>query len=371
MNPTVAAFACTHSPNLPELLHRLNCSFALSTYQAGKVVMISALSPSRLIQLPRTFDKPMGIAADVSRLAIATLSEVVTFSNASRMAPNYPKQPNTYDALYLPRATYFTGEIDIHDLHWMGDALLAVNTRFSCLANIDQHYSFTPVWKPFFIERLLPADQCHLNGVAFENNRPAYVTALGKTDTPEGWRQNRESGGIVINVPSNSIVAEGLSMPHSPRIYDNKLYVLESAAGNLVCIEPSTGHKEVVLALNGFARGMDRIGDFVFIGLSKLRKKSGGSFEGLPIADKSIFCGVVVVHLPTARIVAHLKYENSVEEIYDVRIMPGMKRPGLINTKKGEHRLALTTPREDYWAILKENEGEKTDERSSPDPERA
>lgn len=364
MNPSVAAFACTHSPNLPELLLKLNCSLALSTYQAGKVVLISALNANRLIQLPRTFPKPMGIATDNSRLAIATLTEVIVFNNANRMALNYPKQPNTYDALFLPRATYFTGEVDIHDLHWTGENLLAVNTRFSCLAYIDHRFSFTPVWKPFFIPRITPQDQCHLNGVAFEDDKPKFVTALGRTDTPEGWRNNRENGGVVVDVPSNSLVADGLSMPHSPRIYDRKLFVLESASGNFVCIDPANGKKEIVLSLNGFARGMDKVGDYVFIGLSQLRKKSG-AFQDLPIAANSVFCGVVVVHLPTARIVSHLKYENSVEEIYDVRLMHGMKRPGLVSAQKGEHRLALTTPQEDYWAVLKE----EIHEEQNRDPE--
>jgi uncharacterized protein (TIGR03032 family) len=349
----VAAFTCTHSPNLPDLLRKLNCTIALSTYQAGKVVLISAVNETRLIQLPRTFPKPMGIGVNASRMAIATLTEVIVFNNASRMAPNYPQQPNTYDALYLPRATYFTGEVDIHDLHWVGETLLAVNTRFSCLAKIDHHFSFTPQWKPFFVSKITPQDHCHLNGVAFENDRPKFVTALGNTDEPEGWRKNKEKGGILIDVASNTIVADGLSMPHSPRIFNDKLYLLESAAGNLVCIDTASGKKDVIVALNGFARGMDKVGDFIFIGLSQLRKKSG-SFNDLPISGKSLFCGIVVVHLPTARIVGHLKYENSVEEIYDVRIMAGMRRPGLVSTQKLEHRLALTTPLEDYWAVLKE-----------------
>lgn len=352
MNEKVSTFTCTHSTSLPEILHKLNCTIALSTYQAGKVVLVSAINPTRLIQLPRTFAKPMGIGISAKSLAIATLTEVMVFNNASQMAPNYPQQPNTYDALFLPRATYFTGEIDIHDLHWIGDTLLAVNTRFSCLATIDHHFSFTPLWKPFFISKISPEDHCHLNGVAFENDSPKYVTALGKTNVPEGWRANKDKGGIVMDVPSNSIVAEGLSMPHSPRIYNNKLYVLESSAGNLVCIDPMNGKKEIIVSLDGFARGMDKIGDFLFIGLSKLRKKSA-TFNDLPIAKKSLFCGIVVVHLPTAKIVGHLKYENSVEEIYDVRIMPGMRRPGLVSAQKAEHRLALTTPEEDYWAILK------------------
>ena len=158
------------------------------------------------------------------------------------------------------------------------------------------------------------------------------------------------TGGVVVDVPSNGLLADGLAMPHSPRVYDGKLYLLESATGNLIYIDTPTGRKETVLALNGFARGMDKIGDFIFIGLSQLRKKSG-SFEGLPVSEKSVFCGVVVIHLPTARIVANLKYEDSVEEIYDVRIMKGMRRPGLVSAQKGEHRLALTTPDEDYWAL--------------------
>lgn len=353
MNPTAGAFTCTHSPNLPEILHQLNCTIALSTYQAGKLIFISVASKERLIQLPRSFAKPMGIAVSDSKLAIACQSEVMVFNNARRMAPNYPQQPNTYDALFLPRATYFTGEADIHDLHWVNETLLAVNTRFSCLAIIDHRFSFTPQWRPFFISRMTPDDHCHLNGVAFENGKPKFVTALGQTDTPEGWRANRENGGVVMDVLSNSIVAERLSMPHSPRIYDGNLYLLESSSGDLVRVDPANGKKESVVQLNGFARGMDRAGDFLFIGLSHLRKSSG-AFRDLPIAHKSPFCGVVVVHLPSARIVAELKYENSVEEIYDVRLLHGMKRPGLVSPQKAEHRLALTTPEEDYWAVIKE-----------------
>lgn len=357
MNPKVAPFTCTHSPNLPAILSELNCSLALSTYQAGKLVIVSALNKSRLIQLPRTFAKPMGIAAEPERLAIATLSEVVVFNNASRMAPYYPNQPGTYDALYLPRATYYTGEVDIHDLHWAGDALIAVNTRFSCLSRIDHRFSFTPLWKPFFISRLSPDDRCHLNGVAFENDAPRFATALGQTDTPEGWRKNREGGGVVLDIPSNTLVAEGLAMPHSPRIYDNRLYLLESALGHLVCIDPSNGKKETIVSLDGFARGMDKIGDYLFIGLSQIRKKPG-AFQDLTISGSAVFCGIVVVHLPSAKVVAQLKYENSVEEIYDVRIMRGMRRPGLVSIEKTAYRMALTTPDEDYWAVIKQDEHE-------------
>jgi uncharacterized protein (TIGR03032 family) len=355
MTAELPPFTCSHSPNLPELLFKLNCTIAISTYQAGKVILISAKDGNKLVQLPRSFQKPMGIATHGNKMAIATQSEVVVLNNARRMAASYPQQPATYDALYLPRASYYTGEVDIHDLHWTQDKLWAVNTRFSCLATIDHDFSFTPQWQPFFIEKITPDDQCHLNGVAFEEDVPKYVTAIGQSNKGDGWRATKANGGIVMNVPDNTIVAENLKMPHSPRLYDGKLYVLESATGDLTCVDPANGQKEVVTNLNGFARGMDKLGDFLFIGLSKLRKKST-TFNELPISGKAIICGVAVLHLSTAKVIGFLKYENSVEEIYDVRVLPGMRRPNLLNHTKIENRLALTTPREEYWAMLKEDE---------------
>jgi uncharacterized protein (TIGR03032 family) len=352
MNAEPLPFTCTHSPNLPEILHKLNCTIAISTYQAGKVILISATENNRLIQLPRSFQKPMGIAISGNKLAIATQNEVVVLSNAKRMAANYPQQPDTYDALYLPRAAYFTGELDIHDLHWEGDTLWAVNTRFSCLATIDHHHSFTPQWQPFFIKKSTPDDQCHLNGVAFENGKPKYATAIGHSSQGGGWRATKATGGILLDVGENKVIAENLQMPHSPRIYDGKLFVLESGSGNLLQIDPATSKKQIIATFTGFVRGMDKIGDLLFIGLSQLRKTSS-TFKDLPIAQKSIFCGVAVLHLPTAKVVGFLKYENSVEEIYDVRILNGMRRPNLLNHLKQEHRLPLTTPADDFWPMEK------------------
>jgi uncharacterized protein (TIGR03032 family) len=354
-------FTCTHSANLPDILFKMNCTLAISTYQAGKVIMISAPDSHKLIQLPRTFQKPMGISHDNDRMAIATQTEVVVLNNARKMALNYPQQPNTYDSLFLPRASYYTGEIDIHDLYWTKDKLWAVNTRFSCLSIINEQFSFTPVWKPFFIETTTPDDQCHLNGVTFENDLPKYVTAFGKSGTGGGWRATKANGGIAMDVAANAIIAEGLQMPHSPRLYDGKLYVLESASGELTLIDPSSGKKEVVASFNGFARGMDRMGDFLFIGLSLLRKKSP-TFSDLPIASKALSCGVAVFHLPSCKTVGYLKYENSVEEIYDVRVLGGMRRPNLLNHMKVENRLPLITPDHGYWAMQEENAEKKSTE---------
>ena len=138
-------------------------------------------------------------------------------------------------------------------------------------------------------------------------------------------------------------------MPHSPRIYDGQLYFLLSATGELARASLHTGKYEVVKKFNGFVRGMDKAGDYLFIGLSRLRKTSS-TFGNLPIAKASPFCGIVVVHLPTASIIGQLKYENSVEEIYDVKVIADKRRPGILNHTKEDFRYALTMPKGNFWA---------------------
>lgn len=355
MEKNLAPFSCTYSPNIPELLQQLNCSIAISTYQAGKVIFISPKDRDHLVQLPRQFSKPMGMALKGDKMALATLNEVIVMANNKELATTYPRQPKVYDSLFIPRAVHYTGELDIHDLHWTSRGLLAVNTRFSCLAYINDDFSFTPFWKPDFITNLTPDDCCHLNGLAMEGDTPRFVTVLGKTTTPQGWRSAKATGGCLIDIHTNEILADNLPMPHSPRIYDQKVYILLSATGELAEVDIKNKSYKVLKQLDGFVRGLDRMGDYIFIGLSKLRQTSQ-AFADLPIAKRSIFCGVVAMHLPTASIAGYIKYENSVEEIYDVKVLPGMLRPGILNLEKPEFRMALSTPTKTFWAQLPKEE---------------
>lgn len=349
-NPNaIPPFSCVHSPNFPDLLNQLNCTIAISTYQAGKVVFVSATDSNRLTQLPRTFKRAMGIAIEGKKMALATESEVVVFANSPELAVSYPKKPNTYDALYLPRTTYYTGNLDMHDLHFGNDGLWGVNTSFSCVCKIDSDYSFRPVWKPHFIDKLASEDRCHLNGLAMESGMPKYVSALGTGNTHQSWRESITSGGVVMHLESNEIVAQGLAMPHAPRIYDGKLYVLLSAKEQLICIDPETGTYDEVVHIPGFVRGMAKHGDYLFIGTSKLRKNSS-TFKHLKIAEEADIAGVTVVHLPSAKIVANLKWLASVDEIYDIQILPHTNRPNILNTYTDAHLEALMLPNTTYWA---------------------
>lgn len=348
-------FSCQFSPNLPELLVQLNITLAISTYQAGKVIFISATSNEDLIQLPRNFRKAMGIAIKAGKMAIAVQDEVIVLANSPELAGSYPPKPGTYDGLFLPRATYYTGHVDMHDLEWSGNDLWAVNTRFSCLSKVDSDYSFKPVWTPPFISRLAPEDRCHLNGMAFLDGNPKYTTALGATDTFEGWREHKASGGVIIDVETGQVVVDELAMPHSPRIYDGQLYCLLSALGQLIRVNTGSGSYEVLHQFDSYVRGMARYGDYLFIGLSKLRKKSS-SFGDLPIAEHSAHCAIEVLYMPSMSKVGRIQYLSSVEELYDVKVLEGMRRPNVLSTMKDDFRKALVIPGATFWAREKEND---------------
>jgi uncharacterized protein (TIGR03032 family) len=348
-------FQCTYTAGIPELLAELGCTLVLSTYQAGKVIFLSA-HPGGLIQLPRSFQKPMGLALDGNRLAVATRHQVVVLANDPKLTVYHPSQPGRYDGLFVPRAAYFVNEVDIHDMEWVGEELWAVNTLFACLCTLDHRYSFVPRWHPPFISRLAPEDRCHLNGVAFADGRPRFVSTLGTTDTPLGWRENRLSGGALVDVDSSELVLSNLPMPHSPRLYDGRLFLLLSLSGELVEVNPAQGRYEVIARVPGFVRGLARLGDYLFVGMSKLRP--GRVLGDLPLDREKLKPGVAIIHLPTGRVEGLIQYLTDCEEIYDVKVIPGLRRPGIIGLEDGMYLNALSTPQESFW-------GKPVDERPS------
>ena len=343
-------FSCIYTPSVPSLLQQLNCTIAISTYQAGKVIFLSPNANGKIIQLPRSFEKAMGIALKGDKMAIACKDEVIVLKNSKDLAIHYPKKNNIYDGLFMPRLTYFTGVLDVHDLDWAADdSLIGVNTAFSCIIKVDENYSFTPIWKPHFITKLASEDRCHLNGLAMENGKPKYVTAFNNGDTPKSWKDTVTTSGIVMDIDSNEIIATDIPMPHSPRMINGELYLLLSATGELVKMDVSSGKYDVITKIGGFVRGLSTVGDYAFIGLSKARSSSS-TFSKLNISEKDNVSGIVVVHLPTGKEVGRVIYQSSVEEIYDVQVLPNMIRPSILNTIKPEYKMGLSTPSTTYWA---------------------
>jgi len=274
-NPTNEAttpLRSVHTSNFSAILQELGASLLVTTYQAGKLVMLRP-DGDRLNTHFRTFSKPMGLAVDGDRLAIGTSVEIWEYHNLPAVARRL-EPAGRHDACFLPRSSVCTGDIQIHEMAWASGErqqpdpeLWFVNTRFSCLCTRSPIHSFVPRWRPPFITALAPEDRCHLNGLCLAEGRPAFVTALGTTDTHAGWRSNKKSGGVLMDVATGEIITRGLSMPHSPRWYDGRLWVLESGSGGFGCIDAATGKYEALTTLPGFTRGLDFCGPLAFIGL--------------------------------------------------------------------------------------------------------
>ena len=318
-------FHSVSTPSFTHLLARLRSSLLISTYQSGK--LICARDREGLLNTHfRDFDKPMGIAVAPGRFALATRTEIWDFRDMPEVAPKLDP-PGRHDACFLPRNRHTTGDALTHELAFAGGELWAVATAFSCLATLDPNHSFVPRWKPAFITGLSRTDRCHLNGVAVRDGRVAYVTALGQNDAPGGWRRGKASGGCLIETASSEVVCAGLSMPHSPRWHDDRLWLLESGRGELVTVDPATGARETVIELPGFTRGLAFAGNLAFVGLSQIRESS--TFGDLPLTQRlqERVCGVWAVDIRRGRIAGFLRFEDYVQEVFDVAVLPGVRFP--------------------------------------------
>jgi uncharacterized protein (TIGR03032 family) len=318
-------------------LREVNASLIFTTYQVGRFFLIGRQDPGRLAIVDRGLPRCMAVTAHDRDLYISSLRQVWRYTDS--LAPGQEHQGA--DRLYVPRTSYVTGDLDIHDLavDHRGRVLM-VNTLHSCIAALSERHSFEPLWRPPFISRLAAEDRCHLNGMAMEEGRPRYVTAVSDTDVVFGWRDHRQDGGIVIDVPTGKIVTEGLSMPHSPRLHQGKLWILNSGAGFFGFIDPDQKQFVPVAFCPGYLRGLAFVGDYAVLGVSKCRKNH--TFGGLALdgelAKRKIEprCGLFVIDLRTSDLVHWAHIEGVVDEIYDVTVLPDVRRPYMITFQDEE-----------------------------------
>jgi len=324
----------TASPGFARLLAQHGISLVVSTYDAGKLIILRSTGQTLNVHFVGV-GRAMGVAANLSHLAVGTEHRILEFYNMPILCSKLPPSeatPPIHDAVYVPRNSHVTGQIDIHEMAWGGDELWFVNTRFSCLCTLNPSYSFEPRWRPPFVKGLSSDDRCHLNGLAMVNDRPAYVTAFAVSDEPEGWRPQRTTGGILIELASGEVIAHGMSMPHSPRFYGNQLWLLESGLGTLAAVDRGSGKLSTVAEFSGFTRGLDFWGTLAFVGLSQVRQSN--VFGGLPLTDRLAeeerFCGIQVLDLATRQQEAFLKFDSGVHEIFAVQVLPGIRFPEVL-----------------------------------------
>ena len=320
-------------------------SLAFTTYQASKLFLIGLTPEGELSVSERTIDRCMGIASAGRSLYVASTWQIWRFENAM----NAGERADGYDGVYVPKASHVTGDIDCHEMAVDGDGrLVFVNTLFNCLSYLSRDYSFYPAWKPDFISGYVPEDRCHLNGVAIDDGRPAYVSAVSRSDMADGWRDRRKDGGVVIDVRTNEIVCDGLSMPHSPRMHGKTLWLQDSGSGYLGRVDMASGKFEPVVLCPGFLRGMTIVGNFAVACISKGRENhTFGDLaleQNLKDRDSDARCGLVVIELTSGNILHWLRLDGVVEELFGVAALPGVTKPRAVGFKSDEIARTISLP---------------------------
>ncbi|MEH1941448.1 MAG: TIGR03032 family protein [Nostoc sp.] len=317
-------------------------SLAFSTYQSSRLMLLGVNAHGQLLGFERVFDRAMGLYATPERIYLSSRSQLWQLDNV--LTPG--QLHDGYDKLYIPRIAYTTGDLDIHDLAVEADngRIIFISTILNCLATVSDRHSCIPLWKPKFISSLVNEDRCHLNGLAMVDGKPRYVTLCGESDVVDGWRDKRQSGGCIIDIQSDRVIARGLSMPHAPRFYQGKLWLLNAGTGEFGYID-SDGVFQAVAFCPGFLRGLAFTGDYAIVGLSKPRDKT---FSGLKLDENLVNknteprCGLMVIDLKTGQVVHWLRLEGEVTELYDVQVLPGVRRPQALGFQTKEIQQLIT-----------------------------
>ena len=342
-NTDIRSMSFSHSRQLVDWMRLKNTGFAFTSYQTGRLFLAGVDEGGALSLVQRQFTRAMGLNVSDARLYLADLYQLWRFDNILGKDEIYQKK---FDRLYVPRLGYTTGDIDVHDIGVAANGEpVFVNSLYSCLARLSETASFKPVWKPPFISKLAAEDRCHLNGLAMENGEPAYVTAVSTSDSVEGWRDHKRAGGVLIDVKADDVIVEGLSMPHSPRLHNGELWVLNSGAGWLGKVDRERGAFEPAAFCPGFLRGLDFLDEYAIVGVSLPRKLGFVGLdleENLKARDAHPRCAVFIININSGDIVHWLTFDSHITELYDVAFLPGARRAMHLGFQTNEIRQMIT-----------------------------
>jgi len=332
------------SRGLGEWLIINNVSLAFSSYQTGQLFLIGVMPDLSISIHQRNFVRAMGVISQSDRIYVAAVEAIWRLEN---ILSRTERANEFFDRLFVPRSAQMTGDLDVHEMAVdKHGRVIFVNTKFSCLATLNQTHSFRPLWKPKFISKIAAEDRCHLNGMAMVDGIPKYVTAVSRSDLLNGWREKREQGGVVINVQADRVVTDELSMPHSPRWANGSLWVLDSGRGYIARVDEKTGKRENVAFCPGFLRGLTIWGGHAIATVSLPRD---GTFKDLELeanvkARGGVpWCGIQIVDLRSGDIVQWIRLDGFIKELFDVGVIPGARCPMAlaVGTPETQHMISF------------------------------
>lgn len=327
------------NPEWAALQQQLGFSVIMGTRSMGDLLVLSVPNPDsvnfHIVQFPLC----MGMDIQGDHLAVACQTDIRQYHD---MLVHPGIESPVYQKCYSPRSISFTGDLDIHELKYnQAGTPLFVASKYSCLGIPSATHSMKPVWQPKFIKELKPVDACHLNGLCMEDGEAKYVTLFAPTAEPNGWRDMPFNAGMLWSVEEQEAVCSGLVQPHSPRLHEGELYVLNSGAGEFGRIDLKTGTYECIAFVGGYGRGLSFIGDYAVFGISKPRHNA--YIQNFPLHDRLRAlgeidrCQLVAVNLKTGDVIPAVTFEGAARELFDTLIIPDCRHAVVMNLDEAQH----------------------------------
>lgn len=295
----------------------------------GNLLLSIGLQPDgRLTYSALPVNRPGALLYADDQLYVAAQRHIWRFANLLTSG----ERDQAHDRLFVPRTTYHTGDLDLHDLAIdRKGRLLFANTRYSCLATLSERHNFEPLWQPPFISELLPEDRCHLTGVALRDGVPRYVTLGASSDTARGWQSALHSGALYDIATRTAVIAD-LVAPHYPRFYQDRLWLLNTGVGTLGFYNAEARHYEAYADCPGFPRSVAFHGDYAIVGLSR---PAAGQRSGLPLETQMaargepMQSGLLVIDMRSGLPLHWLQFSGAVHDVAAVVVLPAVRNPAL------------------------------------------
>jgi uncharacterized protein (TIGR03032 family) len=322
-------FSSSSTDSFLTFLQTYGISLAVTSYDGHRLVVLRQVD-GELDTLLVPVARPRGLAVSGNKLTVSSFTELINFYRSG--VQSVPEEfAEGADVLYLPRNVHVTGQINVHDVGWGPEGLWLVNSRFSCLCTLQPDLSFKARWWPFYLNGPSHDGAGHLNCMALDGGKPAYVTCFGPFSTHISWRDQQDlHTGLLIDVEQNKAVLSGLYMPHSPTMFQNKVYVCNSGYGTVLCYDPATGQSQQVIQLPGFTRGLVFYRHYMLVCCSRHRDSSVKSVMPLGELYPDTVAGIYIVDTTNFSVVAFLQFDGDVTQLYDIVVLENTVRPQVL-----------------------------------------
>jgi uncharacterized protein (TIGR03032 family) len=214
----------------------------------------------------------------------------------------------------------------------IGGSLYGNGVGLNAIVRLDDRGHAEPVWWPNAIETDgipdFSRNYLQVNSIAAGDDIASSFFSAS-AERPSGRRPGHRNfpvdrRGVIFSGRSREPVVRGLTRPHSARLANDTLWVLNSGYGEFGHVE--SGRFVPVARLNGWTRGLCFHEDYAFVATSRVIPRFQRYAPGL-MADKSL-CGVHAFDLRSGEVAASLLWPGG-DQVFAVEAVPRSYTAGL------------------------------------------